>query len=917
MPLVARAFLVFLAGFLILMTNHPTSAQERARTILVLDASGSMWGQIEGRTKIEIAQDVVSSLLKEIPEDVELGLTVYGHRRKGDCKDIETVVPPGIGTREAIAKAVLAIRPKGKTPLSEAVIRAAQALRYTEEPATVILVSDGRETCSFDPCEVGRKLEEAGIGFTAHVVGFDVADPADRAQLQCLAENTGGRFLVASNASELAQALAEVAAPPAPIEREITLAAVTAGTTERVTDGLVWSLFTEDGRPLADAVPGAVLAKVLPQGRYRAEVLRTSDEASAELAFLLDAQTPGTLYLELPPYVPRATLEAPETARVGAVIDVAWTGPGGEGDVIVVTQPGSPDWNRISQERLVDGSPARVRMPAEPGVYELRYLWNGKVLATRPVQVEDVPARIKAPERGVAGSLVSVEWEGPAGQGDFISVARPGEQPLLSVTGAYADKGSPVRLELPAEPGRYEVRYVMRFGPRILARQEIEVVPVSATVKGPGEALAGQFVQVEWQGPGYEGDFLEVAEPGAPAGRTGNYAYAREGSPLRLRVPPEPGAYEIRYVVRQGRTILARAPLEILPVTARLEAQEAAAAGESIMVTWEGPGHEGDYIEVGEVGARPGTSGLYTYTREGSPLRLRMPAEPGDYEIRYVHPQGPTVFARRPVRVEAVQASVSAPQTATAGADVLVEWSGPAYANDYISVARPGSAGGKQLTYTYTREGSPLRLTMPLEAGSFEIRYVQNQGKKVLARQAIDLEMPQAALSAPERARAGERVLVSWEGPDFRNDFIAVAEPGARPGATVTYTYTRTGSPLRVAMPARPGTYEIRYVANGTPKVVLARRMVEVEPVTARVALAGEARAGAQALVEWQGPGYEGDFIAVGRPGEKRYQAYSLVRDGSPLRVKMPEEPGAYELRYVMKQGQTVLATVPLEVRAP
>ena len=103
------------------------------------------------------------------------------------------------------------VNPRGRTPLSDAVIQAAEQLRYTENPATVILVSDGRETCNADPCAVGLALEEAGIDFTAHVIGFDVSEQEDRAQLQCLAENTGGQFLTASNAAELADAL-----PPPP-----------------------------------------------------------------------------------------------------------------------------------------------------------------------------------------------------------------------------------------------------------------------------------------------------------------------------------------------------------------------------------------------------------------------------------------------------------------------------------------------------------------------------------------------------------------------------------------------------------------------------------------------------------------------------------------------------------------------------
>lgn len=145
-----------------------------------------------------------------------MGLTAYGHRRKGDCSDIETIIQPGANTRAAIAAAVNGITPKGKTPLSAAVIQAAEALKYSEEAATVILVSDGKETCQLDPCEVGRQLEATGVDFTAHVIGFDVDNPADRAQLQCLAENTGGTFRTASNADELADALEEMAsvAPP-------------------------------------------------------------------------------------------------------------------------------------------------------------------------------------------------------------------------------------------------------------------------------------------------------------------------------------------------------------------------------------------------------------------------------------------------------------------------------------------------------------------------------------------------------------------------------------------------------------------------------------------------------------------------------------------------------------------------------
>ena len=156
----------FITTLLFLATTLVATAQDRPSAILVLDASGSMWGQIEGVNKIVIAREVVGDLLGTLPEDQALGLVAYGHRTKGDCGDIELLYEPGTD-RQAIADAVNGLNPKGKTPLSAAVLQAAEALKYTEEAATVILVSDGIETCDVDPCALGRQLEETGVGFTA------------------------------------------------------------------------------------------------------------------------------------------------------------------------------------------------------------------------------------------------------------------------------------------------------------------------------------------------------------------------------------------------------------------------------------------------------------------------------------------------------------------------------------------------------------------------------------------------------------------------------------------------------------------------------------------------------------------------------------------------------------------------------
>ncbi len=204
-----RSFLVstLLLGLATTAHGQTTPAPQ---ALLVLDASGSMWGQIEGRSKIEIAREAVALMLDDWRGD-DLGLMVYGHRRKGDCEDIELLQAPASDTAMAIRDRIHSIQPKGMTPISAAVRQAAESLRSSERKATVILVSDGEETCHADPCALGEELERAGVDFTAHVIGFDIAkgSTADR-QLACLAERTGGRYLLASNASELNQALGEV-----------------------------------------------------------------------------------------------------------------------------------------------------------------------------------------------------------------------------------------------------------------------------------------------------------------------------------------------------------------------------------------------------------------------------------------------------------------------------------------------------------------------------------------------------------------------------------------------------------------------------------------------------------------------------------------------------------------------------------
>ena len=202
--LLSVTFLAFLFG-LSLAGSSAVRAQSPGPTMLVLDGSGSMWGQINGTAKVEIARDVIGDVVGNLPNDSQLGLVAYGHRREGDCADIQTMVTPGPLEKASFLVAVNSVTPLGKTPLTDAVRTAARGLSAAPG-GTVILVTDGLETCSGDPCALAAELEAADVSFTIHVVGFGLGE-GEGAALRCMADETGGLFLAASDSASLSTAI--------------------------------------------------------------------------------------------------------------------------------------------------------------------------------------------------------------------------------------------------------------------------------------------------------------------------------------------------------------------------------------------------------------------------------------------------------------------------------------------------------------------------------------------------------------------------------------------------------------------------------------------------------------------------------------------------------------------------------------
>ncbi|WP_394182164.1 VWA domain-containing protein [Yoonia maritima] len=542
-------------------------AQDSAGTVLVLDGSGSMWGQIDGVAKITIAQQAVHTILDDFPQDQQLGLTLYGHRQEGSCSDIQTIVAPAAGTTAEVRTAVNNIRPLGKTPMTDAIIAAAEALDYTNQTATVILVSDGVETCNPDPCAAARRLDQAGVSFTAHVIGFDVDDPVALGQMQCIALETGGRFLRAADATELKDAIATVAAEP-----------------ETETEALL---------------------------------------------------------------TPDATLDAPMTAVAGATINVRWSGPAAAGDSLTIALPDTESF--VNFVYVAEGEPAQLRMPADPGVYEIRYIYapNDEIAATHRITVTPADATIDAPATAFAGETLLLTWSGPDNEGDYLAVGPAGSEDYINFT--YLYEGNPAPLVIPVEPGVYEIRYHEGQNDAVVFARSIEVNAADIHVDVPATAPAGETLMLPWIGPKNEGDYLAVGQIGGEGYI--NFVYLYEGNPAPLLLPIVPGEYEIRYYAGQDDTVLFTSTINLTPVTASLEAAETAKSGGTLTVTWDGPGYEYDFVAISALDEEGYQSESWSYTYEGNPLTIIVPEVPGQYELRYFLGQDEVAIANRPLTV--------------------------------------------------------------------------------------------------------------------------------------------------------------------------------------------------------------------------------------------------------------------------
>lgn len=210
-------------GFaIVLFWGCPTLHAEESKSppckddaMIVFDASGSMAGNVDQgiatiKPRIDEVKAALSTVLPSATKFRRVGLITFGPGPYNQC-NVQLNFAPLPHAAVPIMKAVDALTPAGKTPLTTAVQQAAEVLDYRNKPGVVVVVTDGEETCGRSPCELGEQLHAAALQLTVHVIGYRVENYSwtgeqSVVEAKCLAERNNGLYITAESEEDLVAA---------------------------------------------------------------------------------------------------------------------------------------------------------------------------------------------------------------------------------------------------------------------------------------------------------------------------------------------------------------------------------------------------------------------------------------------------------------------------------------------------------------------------------------------------------------------------------------------------------------------------------------------------------------------------------------------------------------------------------------
>jgi Ca-activated chloride channel homolog len=576
-----------------------TQLSDPPSLVIVIDGSGSMWAPFDAtrQAKYLVARDALRQALDKANPRTRVGLVALGHRRAGDCNDVEVLRPPEPLDVERVMAPLSQVSPRGRGPLALALREAANIVPRDAGSRHVLLIHDDADNCQADVCAAAAELRAEQI--TAHVVGVG-AKADDIAKMACVPQLTGGKHLNAQSAGQVAGLIEEVLqqsslgggasqppasrgpqavslVPPPPIPASgppaLHLRALIAQSTAPIATPLHWAVTAEDGSRLFD---GWASSPVVPAaaGRYAVEV-RDGLISARQTVASGDRPMSVTLVLGAAkiiarPKPPRATIPLDD-----AIITISSIGSGSEETPVAV-------FKGASATALVPGGRYVVR--TELGLVRAE---NIVTVAAGQTEAVDLPLRVARLTLSAGGregfqplesptfSILEDDPDYPSGRreiarstakaptfmlapGTYHVVARQGIVEAREMVALKPGDDTPRQLQAPAAgrvslssrvtgvtPRGYAPSYLIR---RIddAAQETLATSEVSPTVFLP----PGRYLVEGRYGPA---SIAMTREVEVLAGQTQDLVFEHGVAELKLRfLPSAGGGSEVFWDIRDG-----------------------------------------------------------------------------------------------------------------------------------------------------------------------------------------------------------------------------------------------------------------------------------------------------------------------------------------------------------------------------
>jgi hypothetical protein len=202
-------FFIVMAMLPIRMYAQP-EIQKPARILFLIDASSSMlnnWTPSE--TRFNTASRVISSIVDSIHKvntDVAFAVRVFGNQypaQEKNCYDTKLEVPFNLGNDAQIKARLKYLKPLGYSPIAWSLKETAEKdfIESDQYAYSIILITDGGESCGGDICATVTNLLEKKISFKPYILSLVDYEPL-RLQYECL-----GKYLIVAKEKDIEPAI--------------------------------------------------------------------------------------------------------------------------------------------------------------------------------------------------------------------------------------------------------------------------------------------------------------------------------------------------------------------------------------------------------------------------------------------------------------------------------------------------------------------------------------------------------------------------------------------------------------------------------------------------------------------------------------------------------------------------------------